>query len=300
MLFVNIILPVFIIIFSGWILERTSKIDLQPLTTASLYLFAPALVLSALLKQPIDSSQAKDVLLFMLLYTVLMLALAKLAGRLLNIDYDSRQALTLTTVMMNIGNFGLPLSYFAFGDEGLPISIMAFVVFNIPLGSLAIVIAQGKQANLSVAIKNCIKIPILHAVVVALAINAINIELPLFVLRPLELLGQAAVPMMLVLLGMQISRTQWRIPGGFMFTASFLRLLIAPVIAWLSCQLLQINGLERDVLILQTSTPSAVLPLLYALRFNTRPDLVASTIMITTVLSAGSLTLLLYLLPMLP
>jgi hypothetical protein len=300
MLFLNIIAPVFIVIGCGWGLERFFHLELKPFTTSSLYLFAPALVLSALLKHPINSSRAIDVLLFMLVYTTIMYLLAKITARLLNIDDECKPAFTLTTTMMNVGNFGLPLSYFAFGEPGVPIAVLVFVVFNIPLATLAIVIAQGKQAKLSTAIGNCLRIPILHTVVLALALNALKIELPLVLTRPLELLGQVAVPLMLVVLGMQISRTKWHFAGRFMTIASVLRLLIAPIIAWLACNFLHIDGLYRDVLILQTSTPSAVLPLLYALRFNTRPDLVASTIVVTTLLSAITLTLLLYLLPLLP
>lgn len=300
MLFINIIVPVFIIIGCGWGLGRFFKVEQAPLATSSLYLFAPALVLSALLKHPIHSEQAKDVLLFMIIYMVMMLLLAKVVCRIVVIDENARPAFTLTTAMMNIGNFGLPLSYFAFGERGVPIAILVFVLFNLPLGSLAIVIAQGKQAKLSTAVVNSAKIPIFHAVIIAFIFNLFQIELPLFLLRPLDLIGQVAVPLMLVILGIQISKTQWILPIRFMSSACILRLIIAPVVAWLSCRILHIDGLYRDILIVQTSTPSAVLPLLYALRFNTRPDLVASTIMVTTIMSAASLTLVLYLLPYLP
>ncbi|OQY19761.1 MAG: hypothetical protein B6I36_03205 [Desulfobacteraceae bacterium 4572_35.1] len=300
MLFLNIIAPVFIIIACGWALERYLHLDLVPFTISSLYLFAPALVLSALLKHPVDSIHAVDVLLFMLIYTTVMYFLAKLSAKILNIDDNCKPALTLTTAMMNVGNFGLPLSYFAFGDKGIPVAILVFVVFNIPLSTVAIVIAQGKQARLTTAINNCFKIPILHTVFLALLLNALKIKVPLFITRPIDLIGQVAVPLMLVVLGMQISRTEWHITGKFMGTAISLRLIVAPLIAWLCCKMLNIEGLYRDVLILQTSTPSAVLPLLYALRFDTRPDLVASTIVVTTLLSAASLTALLYLLPLLP
>jgi hypothetical protein len=236
----------------------------------------------------------------MLLYTSAMLLVATIFTRILSITPDSRPAFTLTTVMMNIGNFGLPLSYFAFGEQGFPVAVLVFVIFNLPSATIAIVIAQGKQAKLTTAINNSLKIPIMYSVIIALLLNGANIELPLFITRPLDLIGQVAVPMMLVVLGMQISRTRWHLSLKFMSFASLLRLVIAPAIAWLICQALNITGLYRDVLILQTSTPSAVLPLLYALRFNTRPDLVASTIMVTTVLSAVTLTILLYILPMLP
>lgn len=300
MLFINIIVPIFIIIGCGWVLGRYFDVEQAPLTTSSLYLFAPALVLSALLKHPINSNHALSVFLFMIAYMAAMLLLATLTCRIAAIDESSKPALTLTTAMMNIGNFGLPLSYFAFGEQGTPIAVLVFVLFNLPLGSLAIVIAQGKKAKLSTAIINSCKIPIFHAVVIAFIFNVFHIELPLFLLRPLDLIGQVAVPLMLVILGIQISRTQWVLPLRFMTAACTLRLVIAPVVAWVICHLLHIDGLYRDILILQTSTPSAVLPLLYALRFNTRPDLVASTIMVTTILSAASLTVLLYLLPMLP
>ncbi len=298
MLFVNIIAPIFIVIFCGWCLERYFHLELHPFTTGSLYLFAPALVLSALLKHPIERTQAVDVFLFMLLYTAVMFALSTIAARRFEIDEDSKPALTLTTVMMNVGNFGLPLSYFAYGEQGTPIAVLVFVIFNLPLATLAIFIAQGKQARISTALLNCIKIPIIHAVLIALAMNSLSIDMPLFLMRPLELMGQIAVPLMLVILGMQISRTKWHLSLKFMGLASCLRLLVAPIIAWTICLLLDISGLYRNILILQTSTPAAVLPLLYALRFDTRPDLVASTIMVTTVLSAATLTAILYILPL--
>ncbi|MBN2645290.1 MAG: AEC family transporter [Desulfuromonadaceae bacterium] len=300
MLFINIIVPVFVIVFCGFLLERYGRIELEPLTTSSLYLFAPALTLSALLRHPLQSQLLGDVLFYMLAYLVIMLVLSASVGRLLGCDGDSRRALSLSSSMMNIGNFGLPLTWFAFGEAGVPIAIVVFVIFSLPLGSLAIIIAQGEGANWRTAIVNSLKIPIFHAAALAMLLQAFSIQLPPMVLRPLELMGQAAVPLMLVLLGMQISRTRWQWLGGFMLAGIGLRLIAGPAVGWGLCQLLHIRGLERDVLLLQTSTPAAVLPLLYALRFNTRPDLVASTIVTTTLCSAGSLTLLLYLLPKLP
>ncbi len=71
---------------------------------------------------------------------------------------------------------------------------------------------------------------------------------------------------------------------------------MGPIVGFGLTLLLDIKGIDRNVVILQTSTPAAVLPLLYALRFNARPDLVASSIFVTTLCSAGTLTLLLYLL----
>ena len=296
MLFVHIILPVFLVILTGFILEKIARLDFRTLTTCSLYLFTPALVFAVLMKRPFHFELARDIFFFMILYSATLLGVAAGCGRLLKMEKDARGALSLTTVMMNVGNFGLPLAYFAFGQAGLDVSILTFVLFNIPLGTLAIVIAQGARVPLRTALANTCRIPIFHAVLLAFVFKGAGIDLPPFLLNPIDLLGQAAVPLMLVLLGMQLARTRLRVRPGFLFLAAGIRLILAPLIAWGLASLLGLHGLTRDVVILQTSTPSAVLPLLYSLRFGTRPDLVAGAILVTTLLSALSLTVLLYLL----
>jgi malate permease and related proteins len=176
------------------------------------------------------------------------------------------------------------------------VSVLTFVIFNIPLSTLAIVLAQSGGAPLSQAVRNALGIPIFHALLLALVLKGLAVQPPDFLLRPVELLGQAAIPLMLALLGMQLARTSLVALPGFLALSSGMRLLLAPAVAWGLTALLGIEGLTRSVLILQTSTPAAVLPLLYALRFGSRPDLVAGAIFVTTLLSAATLTLLLYLL----
>lgn len=296
MLFLNVVLPVFLIVLAGFFMGRKLALDSTTLTNLSLYVLTPALVLSALLKNPIDLAVGSRLALYMLFYTGLMLVVGWLAALLFKIRDESRQALYLSSAMMNIGNFGLPLALFAYGAAGLDTSIMVFVLFTIPLGTLGIVLAQGRNANLKVAILNTCKIPIFHAVILAGVCQGLELQLPGFLLKTFDLVGQAAIPIMLILLGMQLAEAKVIAAVRFLSVATALRLLVGPIVGWGLTLLLDIKGIERNVVILQTSTPAAVLPLLYALRFNARPDLVASSIFTTTACSAGSLTLLLYLL----
>ncbi len=296
MLFIQVVLPVFLVVCAGFVLEKSAKLDFRTLTISSLYVFSPALVYAALMKRDFDLALAGDLFVFMILYTAILYALAWFLARVLGFDSESRSALLLTTVMMNVGNFGLPLSLFAFGEAALEISILTFVLFNIPLGTLAIVIAQGARTSFSAALLNMAKIPIFHGVALAFLCKILAWAPPEFILRPIDLVGQAAIPVMLIMLGMQLARTQWQSRWGFFSLATLIRLAIAPLVAWGLAAALDLKGLTRAVVILQTSTPSAVLPLLYSLRFGVRPDLVAGTILTTTLLSAATLTILLYLL----
>lgn len=296
MLFVEVILPVFVIVAAGYLLEKGAALDFRTLTYTSLYLFTPALVFASLSARPLRLELAADLALFMLLYTGALCALVFGIGRLLRLDGSGSRALALTTVVMNVGNFGLPLAYFAFGDAGLEVSVLTFVLFNIPLSTLAIALAQGPALRLGEVLRNTAKIPIFHALLLALALKAAGLTLPLFLLRPLELMGQGAIPLMLVLLGMQLARTEFNATVGFISLSALLRLAIAPLVAWGLSHLLGLSRQTAAVVILQTSTPSAILPLLYSLRFGTRPDLVAGAIGFSTLLSAATLTVILYLL----
>lgn len=267
---------------------------MRALSNSALYLFAPALVFSALMKHSVEGGILGRLALFMVLYTAILCLLAFAVARWRKFDGNTTRAFTLTTSMMNIGNFGLPLVFFAYGEASLNVSVVLFVLFNIPLGSLAIVIAQGQGVKWQEALKNTLKIPIFYSVALAIVCKLLDLHPPEFLLRATGLLGQAAIPVMLVLLGMQLSRSKFHQNWGFFSTATLIRLLVGPLLAIALVSILGLDGLTRKVVILQTSTPAAVLPLLYSIRFGTRPDLVSGTILLSTLCSALTLTILLY------
>ncbi len=294
MLFFQVILPVFLIAFAGFIFERKSDTDISALANSALFLFAPSLVFSALIKQTVETETISLLTGFMILYTAILCLFAYAIARWRKFDGNTTRAFTLTTSMMNIGNFGLPLVFFAYGEASLNVSVVLFVLFTIPLGTLAILIAQGQDVKWHEALKNTLKIPIFYGVALAFICKLLQWHPPEFIMRATELLGQAAIPIMLVLLGMQLSRAKIQQEWGFFGLATLIRLLIGPILAIGLTALLGLDGLTRKIVILQSSTPSAVLPLLYTIRSGTRPDLVSGTILVSTLCSAFTLTFLLY------
>lgn len=294
MLFVQVILPIFLIASAGFVFARKSAADLGTLANSALYLFAPSLVFSSLLKRSLEGDLLGRLALFMVLYTAVICLLAFCVSRWCHFDNNTTRAFTLTTSMINIGNYGLPLVFFAYGDAALNVSVLLFVLFNIPLGTLAIMIAQGQGVKWQQTFRNTLKIPIFYAVALALLFKLVNWQPPEFITRATELLGQAAIPLMLILLGMQLSRVRVYKNWGFFSLSTVIRLLVGPLLAIALTKLLGLDGLTRKIVILQTSTPSAVMPLLYCIRFDTRPDLVSGTILLTTLCSAVTLTALLY------
>jgi len=295
--FVDILLPIFLIIGLGVVFVRVKGPDFKSISDLTLYFLTPCLIFAGLLKGHNEiAAFLPRATLFMLALTLGFWALSVAAGRLLGLDERQRSAFSLTTVMMNCGNYGLPLVLFAYGPEGLAYGVIVLVLFTFPLGTLAIYIASRGRDRPLKALAEMFKVPLFHAIFLAAVWRVFSLPMPGWLFKAIDMLGQAAIPGLLILLGMQLGRT--RLTGDLkpIFASSFLRLVISPLAAFLLCRLLGIEGLPRDVLILQTSTPPAIIPLLYAVNYDTHPEMVAGTIFVATLLSVVTMTGLLLLL----
>jgi len=135
--------------------------------------------------------------------------------------------------------------------------------------------------------------PLAYAAILGLAYNALHLTLPEPILRALDLAAAAALPVMLVNLGLELARAklqdyEWRV-----FLATGIRLFIAPVIAIAIAALLGMQGLTRSVSVIEASMPTAVMASLVATEFQTRSEFVTSVVFLTTLGSTITLTLLL-------
>lgn len=228
----------------------------------------------------------------MCILTTALISIAYFTAKLLKADEDEQLTLIQASAMINVGNFGLPLIYFTFGNGSEAYSALYFAAFNIPLTTVSIYI-NSKEKNISGILKDVAKIPLFHAMALALVLTGASITMPASLSKCTGLIGQAAIPLLIFVLGLQLSNIKLKI--GFMkiiVPAVIIRLILSPVIAKPILEFLGITGLEQHVALVQTSTPCALLPLMYAIRFNRSPDLLAAIIFITTLLSGISLTAL--------
>jgi malate permease and related proteins len=293
-IFLNILFPVFLTILSGVLFARIFRSSAEPLTQFALYFATPALILHALVAHPISGGAVLKLSAVMLLYTAVLWALAEGTARLLGLDGTLRRAFCLAVVPMNVGNYGLPLVRFAFGAESVPFSVLVFVIFNLPLATWAIWVAAGGGASPLRGLRETLRIPIAHATVLAFALSALGWQVPEPLMKTAALLGDSAIPLLMVILGMQLGRTRLLGEPSSMAAATVLRLGVSPFVAWALTSAFGFTGAEQKIVILQTSTPAAVLPLLYALRFDCRPDWIASNLLLSTLVSAASLSVVLY------
>jgi predicted permease len=111
--------------------------------------------------------------------------------------------------------------------------------------------------------------------------------------KPIEWLSDAAIPAMMVVLGLQLSRAQLRGRIQPILVASGLRLVLSPLIAVVLAALLGMSGVVEQVSITQAGMPTAVIAGVLATEYKGESDFVIGTILVGTVVSLVTLTVLL-------
>ena len=114
--------------------------------------------------------------------------------------------------------------------------------------------------------------------------------LPAGLMRPVELLSGAAIPGMLLVLGMQLERGRWPERPGLVAAAGVLTLVVTPVLGFGLTALLGLEGPARQAVIVQSGMPSAVITTILALEFDVAPAFVTAAVVLTTALSPITVT----------
>lgn len=281
----NVMLPITFLIVVGVVWQKVHPVPLKPLTHLVLYVMAPALTLASLIRSTVGGDEAFAIVAFVLLSTLGVGAVSYTSGRAMNFDGGSQKALLMATLFRNTGNYGFPVALFAFGESGLDRAVVFNVVEGVLLSTLAVFIAASGAANSRQALMTVVKFPLLHATIVAAAMNAMGLDLPDEVFKPLAMLGDATIPVALVLLGAQLANTSLVADLGRIGLAVFIRLLVAPMAGGLLVMVLGMTSLSGKVSLVMSAMPTAVFASVLATEFDLEPEFVASAVLVSTVLS---------------
>ncbi|MCK4963018.1 MAG: AEC family transporter, partial [Anaerolineales bacterium] len=93
-----------------------------------------------------------------------------------------------------------------------------------------------------------------------------------------------------ILLGMQIARVGLPKRGKLVILTAGLKLLVAPLIAWLIASFMGMSGVSRQAGILQSAMPTAVTTIVLATEFDVEPEFVTAAVFITTLISPLTIT----------
>jgi predicted permease len=200
---------------------------------------------------------------------------------------------------MNSGNYGLSVSRFAFGDIGFQYAVIGYLVQAILSQTLAVYLASSGTTGHRTALGKVFRLPLIYAVLIALGLRLVGVRLDesngslaIGLFRGLRLLADAALPILLVILGTQLAQRQPVTADGLLATAIVLRLLVSIPLAYGIGSLLGLSGLPLYVGTIQAAMPTAVNMIVLAVEFDAWPEFVSNGVVLTTIGSLISLTVL--------
>lgn len=280
---------------AGVILDRLLHVDKRALSKMAVYVLSPCLVFALIAESTVDPGSFGRMMAYGLGITLAMVGIALAVGRALRWPARKVDGLVLAVAFVNSGNFGLSVILFSYGDEGLALASAFFVVTNLATHTLAAFFAARGHGSLG-ALKRVLKLPGIYAFLLALALRLLNVTVPAPLLSPISLIGRAAVPVLLMMLGLQLSQTRLGHQTASVAVGVVLRLVVGALVAIGLAPLFGLQGLARSVGIVEASTPTAVTSSLMAIEFDADPEFVTSVIFASTLCSALTLTILIALL----
>jgi malate permease and related proteins len=292
-LFLNNLLPVFLAAAAGFGLGRWLKIEPRPIAQVSFYIFSPCLIFVLITSNHLDNTD----FIRMMSFTVTLITLVGLVtwflGRIFRLERRLLIAVVISAISMNAGNYGLSVNLFAFGEEALSHASLFFITAAIYTYTIGVMIASMGSSTFKQSLLNLARLPVVYAVAVAFVFARLGWSLPLPLERTVSLFANAAIPSMLVLLGLQLYRVHWAGNLKTLTLSITMRLVAAPLLAILLSKPFGLMGPARQAGILEAGMPTAVLATVLATEFDLEPSFITTAVFVSTIISPLTLTPLL-------
>lgn len=296
------ILPVLSVAAVGFLLGRLREIDVDPLGTITIYVLTPALVFYSLATSEMSGGLAARLIAGVAVFTFAMVGLAEGVGRLLGESEPVLGAMVLSSSFPNAGNYGIPLAAFAFGAVGRSTAVLFIAGQAVLMYTVGVYLAsRGEDTDLLGSVAEVFRLPLVYAVVAAWVARWLGVVPPTdtAMMETLRLVGDSAIPVMLLMLGIQLANTRHGAAASRVGVSNALKLVVAPLVGVgvaLALGLASDPGVAR-VFVLECGMPAAITPLILSIEYDegghgglSGPEYLSTAIFTSTLLSVVTLT----------
>ncbi len=272
----SILFPVFAIIMVGYLYAHFRPTNTHTINHFNITIFSPALLLSVLSDKSFNIMDYQQLALATLL---IILGSGLVVFPLIRWWGINPKTFLPSMMFVNAGNMGLPVALLAFGQEGLAAALLFLIITATLTFSLGIYIV-----NQRVAWMNLLKMPLIQATAIGLIVSITGVKIPTLLIQPIKILGDCAIPMMLLSLGIRlkdIDLSHWQIGllGAVMrpLVGISLFLMIRP---WFDLTPIQTGGL-----LIFAMLPPAIVNYVIAEEYQQEPQKVAAIVMLGNLMS---------------
>ncbi len=292
----DIILPIFLIIAVGFVMDRRFRLDLDTLSKLNFYVFVPALLFVKLLYADISGASMLTVGFFTIVQMAVLFALSLLVYAPPRLR-PARAVLSMTSMFNNCGNYGIPLVIFAFPDNPELLGPLAVIIAmqNLANFTFGIWLFERRKHGTINVLKGFVGVPVVYALIAAIVMRLFNLEPFPQIAKPIGFLSDGLVAIALITLGAQLSRSLSISDPLPLAIVALMRLVISPL---LTAAMIPLFGIDlrsplAAMIIVIAGMPVAVNVYILAAEYKRDEALASQAIFWTTLLSPITLAILL-------
>ena len=280
----EIVTPVFLLAVIGYIWVKLGfEYRVQFVTQIAMTLAVPCLIFVSLMQTEITPQMLADI---SMATVVAYLAVGGAGFAILKAFGLSQRTFLPSLLFGNTGNVGMPLAFFAFGQTGLGYAIVVFAIMAIISFTFGVWLVAGGGSP-----GKLLKEPLIPATLLGGVFMVQGWQTPVFLTNSLTLIGQMAIPLMLITLGVAVDRLR---PGRLTqaIALAFVKLIICSAAAWAAGWYFDLEPIAFAILVLQLTTPVAVTSYLLAEKYGADAQSVAGLVVVSSLMSVLSLPIL--------
>ena len=296
-IFFQIVAPILILLLIGGILQRKFHFNLKAMSHLITFCFMPAAVFVNIYETKIEMDVLGQIILFIVLFIGSQMVLGSVLAKLLKLERQESAVFKNSVVLINSGNYGIPVAQMIFVTNPIGVAIQVILVIfqNLTTYTYGLYNLISATKSGMAILKDLLKMPILYALFIGASLNYFNVTLPKTLSIPIEYIAGGFVAVALITLGAQLSQIEMRsMFNKVIYISCFTRLIIGPAVALAIIYLLGIDGVVAQSLLVASSFPTSRNSSSLALEYDIDSDIAAQMVLFSTIISCLTVTVVIY------
>lgn len=289
----SVVVPIFGLIFIGWLLKAIGLFPRWLVKALNDYVYYVGITVITFLSLH-DTSQSllldPMVYLITIVPIVAIIVIAFAVARLMKLENAAIPVFIICAFFGNTGYIGFPLNIAAQGRESLALTAFVSTIYTVIVFTFGAWLCQRYSGKEKKGLQ-LHTIPVFWAAAAGIILSFI--ALPDLVRLPLVLVEDSTSPLALLATGAMISAAGIKENAGAIGAISGIKLLVMPVIVVVTALIAGVSGTVYKTSLLEAATPVGVTNTVLAQQFGLDEKLASSAVVISTMLFFVSLSLIL-------
>ncbi len=286
------------LILLGLVLTKLHLLDEKGsavLSTLVVHVFNPALIISSVCEgglQTQGDTVIEAIICGVFLYALLILIAIVVYMRSKALK-EEVSICKMIVIFSNTAFVGYPILRALYGDFAVFVFSLMHLPFNILIFTYGRSLLQ-KGNHQKMTVKDIFSIGTVSSIV-ALILYFGNITVPVRVADFFGILGDACVPLSMIVIGVSLAHASWKnvLKSKNINMVVFLRLIVLPIlIAWITLPL-PISTFNRELLVISGALPAGSMIVVLAKEYKANDGLASAGVFLTTLLSVVTIPLML-------